>query len=125
MVLAIVLLFWVLYIVTFRCGVEPTTDTVAMFQVDNQSSRELRHYLTNIAGQCTAAAAAVATTTSAAHDANGDDVDCRMQTTPTTTPLPRVVILDNLHRVTSLCDVFNGFLSVPHHCWSVICMLIN
>lgn len=80
---------------------EITADSVAVFQVDNQSSRELRHYLTNIAGQCAAAAAAAT-----AHDG-----------VVSTGGLPRVVILDNLHRVTSLSDVFNGLLNVPLQIW--------
>jgi len=67
-------------------------ELVAVFEVDSQSSRELRQYLNNLADQCS-------------------DV--------TSGPVPAVVILDNLHRVTSFSDVFNGLLSVPHHCWSV------
>jgi hypothetical protein len=103
-----------------RCGVEATPDTVAVFQVDNQSSRELRHYLTNIAGQCTAAVSARATPSGGEGDVyDSEDLAGRPRSSPAVTPLPRVVILDNLHRVTSLSDVFNGFLSVPYQCWSV------
>jgi len=102
-----------------RCGVEATPDTVALFQVDNQSSRELRHYLTNIAGQCTAVADSTTSSTAHADDDDDDDdeglVGQRRSPLMTAT-LPRVVILDNLHRVTSLSDVFNGFLSVPYQC---------
>jgi len=68
-----------------------------MFNVDSQSSRELRQYLNNLAEQCSDLA---------------DDV--------TSGTPPAVVILDNLHCVTSFSDAFNGFLSVPHDCWSVV-----
>jgi neuron navigator 2 len=76
-----------------RSGNNCPSDSIAIFQVDNQSGRELRQYLTNIASQCTAEVGGA--------------------TAGTTARLPSVIILDNLHRVTSLSDVFNGFLSVP------------
>jgi len=81
-----------------RCS---PTELISYFEVDSQSSRELRQYLNHLADQCS------------------DDVtDGVTSGTP-----PAVVILDNLQRVTSFSDVFNGFLSVPHHCWSVLGMI--
>jgi len=73
-----------------------------VFEVDSQSSRELRHYLNSVADQCAAAGRDVT---------SGDDVTSAGQ-------VPAVVILDNLHRVASFSDAFNGLLSVPHLCWS-------
>lgn len=70
-----------------RSGTEKTgTDAVAIFRVDSQSSKELRQYLTNMADQCE----------------RGSD------------RLPVVVILDNLHHVSSLSDVFNAFLDTNY-----------
>ncbi|KAK2148133.1 hypothetical protein LSH36_513g01022 [Paralvinella palmiformis] len=71
-----------------RSGKEVTAGAVATFNVDHKSSKELRQYLANIADQCDSTAAG---------------------------ELPNVIILDNLHHVSSLGEVFNGFLSVKHH----------
>jgi len=57
-----------------------------MFSVDHKSGRELRQYLSNVADQCEHGSA----------------------------ELPCVIILDSLHHVTSLSEVFNGFLSVHY-----------
>ena len=59
---------------------------IATFNVDHKSSKELRQYLANIAEQCEQSA--------------GD--------------LPHVIILDSLHHVGSLAEVFNGFLRVKY-----------
>lgn len=64
--------------------------TVATFSVDHKSAKELRQYLSNVAEQCESSEA-------------GD--------------LPTVIILDNLHHVGSLGEVFNGFLSAKYHKW--------
>ena len=77
-----------------------------MFEVDSQSSRELRQYLNNLADQC-----------SADDVTSGGDDD--VITSGVQSAAAAVVILDNLHRVTSFSDVFNGLLSVPPLCWSV------
>lgn len=76
--------------VTLRGGKEPSNGSVATFNVDHKSSKELRQYLSSIADQCEGHSAA---------------------------DLPEVIILDNLHHVGSLAEVFNGFLSVKHHLW--------
>lgn len=73
--------------VPYRSGKELTAGVIATFNVDHKSSKELRQYLANIADQCDSTAAG---------------------------ELPNVIILDNLHHVTSLGEVFNGFLSVKH-----------
>jgi len=81
---------------------------IATFTVDQQSSRELRQYLTNVAEQCACSSAADDIT-------SGSDSWCSA---------PRVVVIDNLHHVTSLGDAFGRFLSDtrrPHRyqtaCW--------
>ncbi|ESO84841.1 hypothetical protein LOTGIDRAFT_131500, partial [Lottia gigantea] len=70
-----------------RSGRVLTAGSVATFNVDHKSSKELRLYLSNIAEQCENTIA---------------------------NELPGVIILDNLHHVNSLADVFNGFLSVKY-----------
>ncbi|KAL4233019.1 positive regulation of invadopodium disassembly [Mactra antiquata] len=70
-----------------RSGKELTAGSVATFNVDHKTAKELRQYLANIAEQCE--------NTSIAE-------------------LPSVIILDNLHHVGSLGEVFNGFLSVKY-----------
>ena len=72
-----------------RSGKQVTPGAIATFNVDHKSSKELRQYLANIAEQCE-------------HSASD---------------LPSVIILDNLHHVGSLGEVFNGFLSVKHQEW--------
>ncbi|XP_041071952.1 neuron navigator 3 [Carcharodon carcharias] len=72
-----------------RSGHEVTDGSIATFNVDHKSSKELRQYLSNLADQCTTA------------DNRSD--------------LPLVIILDNLHHVASLSDIFNGFLNCRYH----------
>uniref|UniRef100_A0A673ZSV1 Neuron navigator 2 n=1 Tax=Salmo trutta TaxID=8032 RepID=A0A673ZSV1_SALTR len=72
-----------------REGREVTDGTIATFNVDHKSSKELCQYLSNLADQCN----------STSHGGN----------------MPLVVILDNLHRSSSLGEVFNGLLSCKHH----------
>ena len=74
----------------FRSGKELTAGSVATFNVDHKSAKELRQYLANIAEQCE-------------NTGVGE--------------LPSVIILDNLHHVGSLGEVFNGFLSVKYQKW--------
>ncbi|XP_071941718.1 neuron navigator 2-like isoform X2 [Antedon mediterranea] len=69
-----------------RSGKEVTDNSIAVYNVDHKTSKELRQYLKNLAEQC---------------ESNSPDV-------------AKVVILDNLHHVTSLSDVFNGFLSYKY-----------
>ena len=76
--------------ITLRNGKELANGSVATFNVDHKSSKELRQYLSSIADQCESAGAA---------------------------DLPEVIILDNLHHVGSLAEVFNGFLSVKYQSW--------
>lgn len=64
-------------------GKEPCPEAIASFSADHKNSKELRHYLSNLAEQC---------------DGSGE-ID-----------LPSVIILDNLHQVQNLGDVFNGWL---------------
>lgn len=73
-----------------RSGKELTAGSVATFNVDHKSAKELRQYLANIAEQCE-------------NTGVGE--------------LPSVIILDNLHHVGSLGEVFNGFLSVKYQKW--------
>lgn len=60
----------------------PGADAIALFRADNQSGKELSQYLANMADQCE----------------RGSSYR-----------LPVVVILDNLHQVNSMSDVFNAF----------------
>ncbi|XP_070542074.1 neuron navigator 2-like isoform X3 [Ptychodera flava] len=72
--------------IVLRAGKEPSEGSIATFNVDHKSCKELRQYLANIADQC---------------ESNASD-------------LPSVIILDNLHHVGSLGEVFNGFLSCKY-----------
>ncbi|XP_061920414.1 neuron navigator 3-like [Entelurus aequoreus] len=72
-----------------QMGQEVTEHNVARFNVDQNSSKDLRQYLSNLAERC---------------NSSGTD-----------TKLPSVVILDNLHHVGSLSDIFNGFLNCKYH----------
>ncbi|XP_070131046.1 neuron navigator 2 isoform X10 [Equus caballus] len=72
-----------------REGRELTDGVIATFNVDHKSSKELRQYLSNLADQCTS-------------ENNAVDV-------------PLVIILDNLHHVGSLGEVFNGLLNCKDH----------
>ncbi|KAG5839916.1 hypothetical protein ANANG_G00210230 [Anguilla anguilla] len=62
---------------------------IATFNVDHKSSKELRQYLSNLADQCSSESQAV--------------------------DMPLVVILDNLHHVGSLGEIFNGLLNCKYH----------
>lgn len=53
--------------------------------------QDLRQYLSTLAEQC-----------------SSEETD---------TELPTVVILDNLHHIGSLSDIFNGFLNCKYHKW--------
>ncbi|GFW93032.1 hypothetical protein TNCV_4209671 [Trichonephila clavipes] len=68
-------------------GKELVAGAVATFSVDHKSAKELRQYLSNVAEQCE---------------------------TSNVSDLPTVIILDNLHHVGSLGEVFNGFLSAKY-----------
>ncbi|KAL1247403.1 hypothetical protein QQF64_022779 [Cirrhinus molitorella] len=62
---------------------------IATFNVDNKTTKELKQYLSNLADQC---------------KNNVHAVD-----------MPVVLILDNLHHVTSLAEIFNGLLNCKNH----------
>ncbi|XP_069078027.1 neuron navigator 2 isoform X5 [Pleurodeles waltl] len=70
-------------------GRELIDGTIATFNVDHKSSKELRQYLSNLADQC---------------NSENNAVD-----------MPLVVILDNLHHISSLGEIFNGLLSCKYH----------
>ncbi|XP_059961489.1 neuron navigator 2 isoform X2 [Mesoplodon densirostris] len=72
-----------------REGRELTDGIIATFNVDHKSSKELRQYLSNLADQC-------------ASENNAVD-------------MPLVIILDNLHHVSSLGEIFNGLLNCKDH----------
>ncbi|RMC09906.1 hypothetical protein DUI87_12693 [Hirundo rustica rustica] len=82
------------YIIT-KSGRKKPEDAIATFNIDHKSSKDLRQYLANLAEQCSA-------------DNNGAD-------------LPAVIILDNLHHISSLSDIFNGFLNCKYNKWWVLC----
>ncbi|XP_036072948.1 neuron navigator 2 isoform X4 [Oryzias melastigma] len=64
-----------------------TPNAVVTFNVDHKSSKELHQYLAALAEQCSSA----------------PEADC-----------PLVVILDNLHHVGSLGEIFNGLFNCNH-----------
>ena len=72
-----------------------------MFNIDSQSGRELRQYLSRIANRCISKRAADDNDDA---DADGDADD----------ELPSVIILDGLHRITTtpLGDIFSALLDV-------------
>ncbi|XP_072145746.1 uncharacterized protein [Dermacentor andersoni] len=70
-----------------RSGRDLAAGSIATFSVDHKSAKELRQYLSNVAEQC--------------ENSSASD-------------LPTVIILDNLHHVGSLGEVFNGFLSAKY-----------
>ncbi|XP_040199886.1 neuron navigator 3 isoform X13 [Rana temporaria] len=70
-----------------KSGRKKIEEAIATFNVDHKSSKELRQYLAKLADQC-----------------SGDN----------DTDLPLVVILDNLHHIGSLSDIFNGFLNCKY-----------
>ncbi|XP_047431769.1 neuron navigator 3 isoform X3 [Mugil cephalus] len=76
------------YIIS-QTGQKVNEHNVASFNVDQNSSKDLRQYLSNLAEQC-----------------NMEETE---------TELPTVVILDNLHHIGSLSDIFNGFLNCKYH----------
>ncbi|XP_041445643.1 neuron navigator 2 isoform X12 [Xenopus laevis] len=69
-------------------GRELTDGVIATFNVDHKSSKELRQYLSHVAEQCS----------------NENN----------TTDVPLVIILDNLHHVSSLGEIFNGLLNCKY-----------
>nr|XP_045001531.1 neuron navigator 2 isoform X6 [Jaculus jaculus] len=75
--------------VVLREGRELTDGVIATFNVDHKSSKELRQYLSNLADQCSS---------------ENNAVD-----------MPLVIILDNLHHVSSLGEIFNGLLNCKFH----------
>jgi len=77
---------WVCVLYGCRAGEPLSPGAIATFSVDHKSGRELRQYLSSVADQCEHGSA----------------------------ELPCVIILDSLHHVTSLSEVFNGFLSVHY-----------
>ena len=74
-------------IIFFRTGRQSDSAAIETFNVDQKSGREVRHYLSNIAELC-----------SASVPTSGDSP----------TP-PIVIVVDNLHHVTSLVDTFSSF----------------
>ena len=106
---------------TDRSGKTVSDSTAVVFSVvdggGQQSGRELRQYLTNIADRCSAtstasssddghvdAAEGVAAAAAAAAAVGGDN------------EVPLVIVVDGLHRITTpppLADVFAALLHVP------------
>uniref|UniRef100_UPI00358E0557 neuron navigator 2-like isoform X2 n=1 Tax=Myxine glutinosa TaxID=7769 RepID=UPI00358E0557 len=82
-----------------RSGREVSDGIIATFNVDHKSSKELRQYLLNLADQCS-------------NESNAAD-------------LPLVIILDNLHHIGSLGEIFNGFLSCKFQKCSYIIGTMN
>uniref|UniRef100_A0A8C1QYF1 Neuron navigator 3 n=1 Tax=Cyprinus carpio TaxID=7962 RepID=A0A8C1QYF1_CYPCA len=77
------------YYIISKIGQVVTDTNLASFNVDQKSSKDLRQYLSTLAEQC-------------------NTEECEIE-------LPSVVILDNLHHIGSLSDIFNGFLNCKYH----------
>uniref|UniRef100_A0A673MHK1 Neuron navigator 3 n=1 Tax=Sinocyclocheilus rhinocerous TaxID=307959 RepID=A0A673MHK1_9TELE len=77
------------YYIISKTGQVVTDTNLARFNVDQKSSKDLRQYLSSLAEQC-------------------NTEECEIE-------LPSVVILDNLHHIGSLSDIFNGFLNCKYH----------
>ncbi|KAG8231421.1 hypothetical protein J437_LFUL011875 [Ladona fulva] len=73
------------------------SQSIATFNVDHKSSKELRQYLANVAEKCEASGE-----NGQSNNSNGSS------------NLPKVIILDNLHHAGSLGEVFNGFLNAAY-----------
>uniref|UniRef100_A0A9J7ZJQ8 Neuron navigator 2 n=1 Tax=Cyprinus carpio carpio TaxID=630221 RepID=A0A9J7ZJQ8_CYPCA len=71
-----------------REGKLPNESNIVTFNVDHKSSKELRQYLANIVEQCST---------------DGQETEA-----------PLVLILDNLHHVSSLGEIFNGLLNCKY-----------
>ncbi|XP_073692504.1 neuron navigator 2 isoform X2 [Garra rufa] len=71
-----------------REGKTPNESNIVTFNVDHKSSKELRQYLANIVEQCSA---------------DGQETEA-----------PLVLILDNLHHISSLGEIFNGLLNCKY-----------
>ncbi|KAL1271812.1 hypothetical protein QQF64_030828, partial [Cirrhinus molitorella] len=71
-----------------REGKLPNESNIVTFNVDHKSSKELRQYLANIVEQCSA---------------DGQETEA-----------PLVLILDNLHHISSLGEIFNGLLNCKY-----------
>ncbi|XP_016376690.1 neuron navigator 2-like, partial [Sinocyclocheilus rhinocerous] len=74
--------------VALREGKLPSESNIVTFNVDHKSSKELRQYLSNIV------------------EKRSTDVQ--------ETEAPLVLILDNLHHVSSLGEIFNGLLNCKY-----------
>ncbi|XP_034161746.2 neuron navigator 3 isoform X2 [Pangasianodon hypophthalmus] len=74
---------------------------ITTFNVDNKSSKELKQYLSNLTEQCSSSSSTRAV------------------------GVPQVVIVENLHHVGSLSEIFNGFLNCKHHCCPYIIGTMN
>ena len=83
-----------------RSGKSFSDKTVAVFNIDSQSGRELRQYLSSVASRCAAKSSAK----DVDNDVEGERGD----------ELPVVIVLDGLHRITStpLSDIFSSLLNV-------------
>ncbi|XP_060741830.1 neuron navigator 3 isoform X1 [Tachysurus vachellii] len=64
---------------------------ITTFNVDNKSSKELKQYLSNLSEQCSSTGSTRAV------------------------EAPRVIIVENLHHVGSLSEIFNGLPNCKHH----------
>ncbi|XP_062853239.1 neuron navigator 3 isoform X1 [Trichomycterus rosablanca] len=74
-----------------KSGREVNEYNLACFHVDQKSSKDLCQYLSALAERC-----------------NCDEAEQERQ-------LPLVVLIDNLHHIANLSDIFNGFLNCKYH----------
>ncbi|KAI5616165.1 neuron navigator 2 isoform X6 [Silurus asotus] len=79
-------------------GLSLSKQLITSFNVDNKSSKELKQYLSNLTEQCISSTRAA--------------------------EAPRVVVIENLHHLGSLSEIFNGLLNCKHQrCPYIICTI--
>jgi len=93
---------------------------IATFSIDHKSARELRHYLSTVAAQCTASSPRPTPPARSNSTPPAGGAESTHTTPPRPAAAPLVIILDDLHNVASpalLADAFNALLGLPLHHW--------
>jgi len=98
---------------------------IATFSIDQKSARELRHYLDSVAAQCSCSRPATSSPSTAENSsvttpANASQCSETTQVADGRLTSPVVIILDDLHHVSSpalLADAFSSLLGLPLHHW--------
>ena len=86
---------------------DPDT-SIAYFNVENKSSKDLKLYLNNIVEQ------------SNLSSSSSSSSSCSSSSSSTDSELPHVLILDNLHNISNISDAFGEYFLSPKKCAYVI-----